>query len=128
MVEDERFRAEVAAHRKRSAELMELFAQRGIDLSGPRPVVMFFTAVDESQARRLVSRLVEEGLVDPRVAPTAALMEASGVTYGQGEAPASWSVQATMTLSLQRAASDEAARAFCRIAADYAASYDGWGI
>ena len=106
----------IRGHEARNAALLEKLTENGVTLEEARPVDHHFWAPDQNSAALLAKALYERQY----------LVTAIGPAHEEGQAEV-WDVSTQITRSPREAASSSLSEELVRLAAEFGATYDGWG-
>jgi regulator of RNase E activity RraB len=109
-------RESINGHDARNAELLATIRDKGIALDEERSVEHHFWAPNQTNAAGLARELYNYGYMVLAISPT---QLEDGSTW--------WNVEAEIKRAPGDAASHETSEELIRLAAQFDASYDGWG-
>ena len=116
MLEDSAIRESLAGHAERNASLVEDLKRKGLQLDATRSIEHHFWADDQKSAALLGRKLYDLGYV---------ILVMSPIENDDGSKL--WNVEASFDRSLKDAASERVTEELVRLAAQFDATYDGWG-
>ena len=108
----------MAGHAARNSELLQELRRKGAKLNMPQSVEHHFWADDQKSAASLARELYRRGFLVLVIAPV--------VDAEDGEKRI-WNVEAGVQRTLTQAADPAITEELVRLAAEFDATYDGWG-
>lgn len=115
MLDEIAIRDSLAGHAERNASLLQDLKRKGAQLDAPRSIEHHFWADDQMSAALLAKKLYGLGYLVLVISPT------------EDDGSRLWNVEAGFDRSLEDAGSERVTEDLVRLAAQFDATYDGWG-